>query len=119
MSKPDTLTMDVVLPVTEEIVGEQPRFVYPSGDLGICTYVRNGEPDCIVGRVLHRLGWTVEELESYDGDGLGTTITHLMDHEVLEVEVEPAVYRFLDRLQSEQDCKTPWGKALEFAKAVA
>jgi hypothetical protein len=54
--------------VTE--AGEEWTYVRRPNATGIgtgCVYVHNGEPDCIAGRVLHKLGVSTADLSKWEG----------------------------------------------------
>lgn len=111
----------VVLYVMQEIVAEVGRdFVYVQ-NVGYCTYYHktNGCADCLIGRVLAKLGWSLQELravdEVTDGGPNGSSIGN--------PEVFPEIPRetriVLKTAQYDQDTGNTWGLALDDAFVVA
>lgn len=98
-------------------------FVYQQRDTHFgshCVYVWQGEPDCIVGKLLHRLGVPVEQLARGDGEvghpvGLlaGSLVEHLEELGVISAEC--GVSEILDRAQSRQDSGRTWGQSVREA----
>ncbi len=87
-----------------------------------CLYVWNGEPDCIVGKFLHRMGVPLERLQKADS-GPGMSARELLHWLNLEgvvwsdlggvSESEQKVAYALDVAQSLQDDGSSWGVVLE------
>jgi hypothetical protein len=70
-----------------------------------------GEPSCIVGHILHHLGVVMDSRSMENFTGIMVLIEQgfvVADHQTK---------LFLTELQNLQDVGTPWGKALERAKA--
>lgn len=107
--KLNELTPEIVTPVIEAVVaeyGEDYEYDFP-GD-GDCVYEDEGEPSCIVGHVMSRLGvdttgWDDRRFPSYGN----------IYREALDAEGYHAVHVALFDAQFEQDCGAPWGIALE------
>lgn len=87
-----------------------------------CVYVHNGEPSCIVGRTLAKLGITIETLEPFDtlchggAAGAHTVIASLVDAGI-EFDDPDTIASALRAAQSEQDDGARWGYALETYRA--
>ena len=83
-----------------------------------CLYVWNGEPDCIVGKLLHRMGVPLERLQRADNGPVGMPARELLHWLILEgvlesdQEVQELAYA-LDVAQSLQDDGSSWGVVLE------
>jgi hypothetical protein len=78
----------------------------------VCVYVWNGEPDCIAGKVLARMGVSIEKLASYEGSSVSVVapvVSNLGD----------AATNVLRVAQVVQDKGGTWGEALAEAKTVA
>jgi|SRR6266704_38148 len=129
-----TITMDAPVPPAEvgrltparalellkEVVAEAGRdHVYEAHDEPrTCTYVVPGgdRPDCIVGRVLHRYGMPIEELQAWDRPTM--TVVRVWEQDVTGVRrwMPEATMRLLRAAQSVQDQRHPWGEALDEAR---
>lgn len=97
-----------------EVRGED--YVYPKVD-GYCNYVRDGEPSCLVGVVLHALGVPVERLEKADRFPVGGKSAGALMRE-LDAEgwtIPHEVRWIFANVQDEQDNGVPWGIAVNCA----
>lgn len=127
-------TKTAVLQTLEEIVAETgPDFVYQwrnDGGIGSsCTYADSeGEPSCIVGRVIAKLDPELFKAvaEAEERKGSSWSVSAFPDDEfgtkVCGVPTLPAsdeVRRILRAAQSTQDGGRPYGEALENAKTTA
>lgn len=74
-----------------------------------CTYVRDGEPMCIFGHALHRLGVSTFELAEYDAADDSVSASDLIDTDDL------AAMRWANNVQTGQDRSAPWRIAVDFA----
>lgn len=81
------------------------------------------EPGCLIGAILHRLGFSYDSLNVSAGCGYGTfsrcalngaALAELVAHNV--ITVDPITMQFLRILQRCNDQKVPWGAALAHAK---
>lgn len=101
----------------KEVAEERPDFVYaPPNDQGACVYVHEGEPSCIVGHVLVRMGVPTEHLDFDVPDNIPTAIgllSRLEETGLVDVNSDDAWV--LERAQREQDSGVPWGKAVKMA----
>lgn len=116
--KPIYVSKSDVATGLEAIVAEYGEdFVYQQRDTlsgSRCVYVWQGEPDCIVGKLLHRLGVPVEQLARGDGKLLaGALVEHL--EELGVISAEDGVSEILDRAQSRQDAGRTWGQSVREA----
>lgn len=89
-------------------------FVYQSIESAetSCTYVRDGEPSCMIGKFLAAVGVPLERLEQADwfgGDPAAALICKLVDEGVLDVE--NGVRGILAAAQVAQDSGDTWGLA--------
>lgn len=112
------LTLDIVRPVMDEIVKDNPT---KQIDVGSCSYagvdVHAGQPSCLVGHVLHQLGWSTEELaalDKSDPEGDGTAFETLVQYGLVKAERD--VVRYLQVAQSTQDRQQPWLDAYRAAE---
>jgi hypothetical protein len=119
--------MLTVLRTLKEVVTEAgPEWIYvrrPNATgLGTgCVYVHNGEPDCIAGRVLAKLGVSTADLSKWEGKVCGQ-----MSSEHLTVELNLPRIPFdehslgvLNVAQDSSDSGYSWGSSLEKARAHA
>lgn len=96
-------------------------FVYQTDHLGKCYYVRNGEPSCIAGRVLHRLGVSTDVLKQWEGEG----VDHLSLDSCTCGNNRPTVpfsneaLIVLRRAQTRQDASANWGDCRDAALLFA
>lgn len=109
--KLEELTPEIVTPVIEAIVAEYGEgYVYKKEEREEeawpvkCRYQENGEPSCIVGHVLNRLG--VEYDPRWDEGSQSAQ----------DIIPEGAVQKALQAAQSRQDGGNPWGRALKAYK---
>jgi hypothetical protein len=85
---------------------------------GVCVYVWQGKPDCIIGRLLHRLGVSLEELSACEGENASAACSRLANSPALStLEFTDKDLMFLDRIQRLQDGGRTYGNILEFAKS--
>lgn len=91
-----------------EVVAERPDFVYEPG--AGCVYVHNGQPSCLLGHALWRLGLITADLSPMT-NGLGITagIPGLESLDQSELN-------WLDLAQGEQDLGSDWAHALVVAE---
>ena len=113
-----TLTLATVLPVFEALVAENPKFVYtkPEGTR-VCRYAWNGAPSCGVGQVLHKLGWSVKELEDLDAHLPSPIIGSLVNRNIIVADAKAA--EVLRVFQLKQDAVYSWEESLLEAKKAA
>jgi hypothetical protein len=94
----------------QEIVAEVgPMYGFPFAQLHYCRYVAEGQPACLVGVVLHRLGMPVDELSEWDARD---------DSRINTIEPEgiaPSVLAMMQRAQDAQDNRGSWAYAMERA----
>lgn len=92
-------------------------FIYEKNN-GACTYIREGEGDCIVGRYLVSVGVPVERLIEADQRLAGLRAPTLL-HELSEegvITYEARALDLLDVVQDYQDSRVPWGVAVRRAR---
>lgn len=75
-----------------------------------CLYVVDNAPSCIVGHVLHRMGFPLAELEEYNDDRVCIISPILID-----MGINPHTINVLDEAQCLQDEGKTWGEALNTA----
>jgi hypothetical protein len=84
-----------------------------------CVYVRNGEPDCIVGRLLANLGVPVDRLVEADEDQYMTGVPaaqllgELREEGVITLATGEGVANALAQVQHLQDSRIAWGAAVD------
>lgn len=96
-----------------------PGYHYPHRGTGTdaCRYVYEGKPDCIGGRVLHRMGVSLDVLSLFEGkwctfmkrDNRGWGA----DDRLPEVPLFNTTLRVLARAQQRQDLGESWTSVLE------
>lgn len=117
---PDTvIDAETAIRMLEEQVAGHEDFVYSpptknSLDEPICLYVHDDTPSCLVGRVLHAAGVTLEELAVLDEQALSAIALGLEPFSSVEVTVSGA--SVLANAQRAQDGGETWGAALEQAR---
>lgn len=113
-------TYEDLLPHFRAIVAEEGEdFIYPMrttehGVIG-CYYSWDGAPDCGVGRVLHRIGLSVDDLRTMDdmGEELGMLYSWLEQGH--QIAFTAGAQTLMEWFQSWQDEGVPWGKSLQQA----
>lgn len=99
--------------------GDEWTYVRRPNKTGIgtgCFYVFNGEPDCIAGRVLHKLGVSVEDLSLWEGKVCGQMAHYFAEQ--LDIPVIPfsdPTLSILNTAQDTSDSGHTWGYALQSA----
>jgi len=121
------LTVDNVLRTMEEVVSEYGAdYVYRTDSSVQCVYVADGEPSCLVGHVLHRLGVPTEAL-FHLGDRSGVSqdakgLVHALVREGYAAPVPSSPFgpiAVLMEAQWRQDTGSTWGEALAAARKAA
>lgn len=111
-----TLTLSVVRETAQKLAEKHPHRTVSS-----CKYAEKGKPSCIVGSILHELGWSISELEWLNmGDPFGrrqsdSTVRDLVNKNMLDIEDSASQY--LDYMQLRQDSDVPWRRAVAEAEA--
>lgn len=77
----------------------------------LCQYVYEGQPACIVGQVLHQLGFDLIPLRYFSGDaveafGMVAPLGSEMDGDAIQL---------LQQAQIHQDTSRPWGESVALA----
>lgn len=97
--------------------GEEWTYVRRPNKVGMgtgCVYVFNGEPDCIAGRVLHKLGVSVEDLSIWEGK----VCAQMSQAEIYKFPAVPfsdSTLNVLNTAQDASDSGYTWGHALSSA----
>jgi hypothetical protein len=111
------VTEELVIEKLEEIIAEYGAdYVYervscPENDWTACVYVHHGEPSCLVGHFVSRIGLDVTAL-----DGCTETSYWMADYfRTDQVMFTISALDALREAQIEQDCGKTWGEALEGA----
>jgi hypothetical protein len=108
------------LQLLREVVAERPGYVYKAreNDLGLevgCVYQWKGEPSCVVARVLHRAGYSIDLLRRLDGMGAIRTAASIAG-----LAMTTAAVNILAAAQDTQDTQVePWSRALDAAEREA
>lgn len=119
-----------VLQVAQEIVDEfGPDYVYVKPSSGLCQYVHEGQPSCLVGQILVRLGAQVDVLSvpenaSIQDNGHGLGVEDLLEKlsptwGTLGFTLTENAIKVLVEIQNAQDTDNTWGRALEEGRRVA
>lgn len=109
-----------VAALLDEIVAEYPPghcYVRPgigSQDKLSCVYTFEGQPSCLIGILLKRLGYTIPEASELNVIPINGVCD--VDEEVAALFDGVATVRFLRTVQSLQDGGLPWVNALNRAK---
>ncbi len=120
MSEHPMLTLEMVRPMAVEIVSDRPDHVYQlQSTTGECKYTQGGSPDCLIGQILFRLGYSIEDLERFDicylGTDHGTDIASLINYGF--VSADDSAREYMSILQANQDLGVTWGDALKRAES--
>lgn len=104
-----------------DVVDGNEDFVYHEDPrVGMCMYVLDDQPSCLVGHALVRAGWTVKQVAGLDPVREGYTYTGGVSARELSgtfpeyFTVDACLV--LATAQSAQDTQNSWGDALEFAR---
>lgn len=114
------ITWDQIQSVLDDLVAEKGAdYIYePPVDKDDtpedCQYLHHGEPGCLVGHLLVRLGEDEDWLASREGE----CALDVVMHSNLEIEDQTRVATFLNQAQSYQDDRIPWGRAVQMAREV-
>jgi hypothetical protein len=119
------ITLEQVRESAKKIVEANPDLIYTQTEefknYGTCKYERFGEPSCLVGQVLARLGVPVEVLaeldEQSDGSINGEDVPTVLFNAGFEVSND--AYRYMAEAQAVQDRTSrpnTWGEALARAE---
>lgn len=103
-----------------DIAAARPEYVYDASDEQ-CFYTLEGQPSCIIGHALFKLGYLPSETY-IEGFGAGVALTHL------GVALDYDEKRWMDYVQEAQDGRAfglvmsvanrlSWGGAVQFADA--
>lgn len=111
-----------------QVIGDRTDHVYvQAGD--VQTYVRDGQPDCLVGQWLAARGVPLDVLAEFDdmpsdvveGGAASTVVRHLDGRGLLALPTAPDALRdvlyYLDSVQEYQDLGTKWGEAAQIAES--
>lgn len=110
-----TITASALAEAVVEVANERPDHVYETANTDVCLYQVDGQPSCIVGHALARLGAPAELLRTLDSEEL-TIGSAFVDVEALERDDKDEA-EFLHRVQNAQDIGVPWGEAVRRARS--
>jgi hypothetical protein len=114
------ITWDQIQSVLDDLVAEKGAdYVYEPpvseyGDHEDCQYLHHGEPGCLIGHLLVRLGEDEDWLASREGENA----LDVVKYSHLEFEDRTHVATFLAQAQGYQDDCIPWGQAVRMAREV-
>lgn len=111
----ETLTFDRALQLLWQVAAERPDYIYSSPDLDSCVYIdrTDGKPSCLIGHVLLRAGWTIEELRRHNQTDVKTLFARF------ERPIDADALALLDEAQLLQDDGDyTWAEAVERAHAI-
>lgn len=117
-SEPLFALNDVYEWAKEEAAIEGPDFIYKAYERDsygrtTCRYVENGQPSCIIGRMLSRQGLLpVFPEDSYENT---LCVSSLLTENDLSRRFTLGARGFMSLLQLSQDRGMPWGEAIERA----
>lgn len=110
------ITAAEVRTALEDVADTDPRHIDQPAGAGLpARYIANGRPDCLVARVLVRLGFSVGVLraldEEYPVGELCAPGVHLAEsrHPALR-KLDPLALRLLDYVQNQSERGVPWGR---------
>lgn len=108
-------TDEQIMTTLREVVAARPGYVYeppdgPDGASEDCVYLDNGNPSCLVGHAMIRLGMPADELAMLEGFS--------PDMQVGAFGVSPKAASALTEAQDAQDKGETWATALEAAEKV-
>lgn len=95
-----------------KVAQEQPEHVYERGEVGKCNYERNGQPSCIVGHAMHRLGVSVLDLREFDASGDSAVEDIIGTNQDLFDKDDELGMELLIQAQDSQDRGVPWGQSV-------
>lgn len=92
------------------IASANPDFVYeiPNGGAGVCLYVHDGEPSCLIGRAL----WNLRIINASMETGLHNDESFDRLAEYLKLDLDSEEIRWLRNVQYHQDRGRSWGYAV-------
>jgi hypothetical protein len=114
------ITYDMALEALNAAVEEKGADYVYEGEGTFCAYVASGEPSCIVGNALHRLGVSIPTLVKMDKCAIGGSV--ITSRKVLDVledsgfTLDGDVITLLSTAQTLQDDEVPWGEAVRAAR---
>lgn len=113
---PPPLTLLEADKLAREIIDEVGRdhVYHMEPGMGVCQYVRDGQPDCFVARILYRHGVAVATLSLWEGGSAADMAQERVCNGTPALLAGDAA-RFLDDLQDKQDAGRPWGEAYDYA----
>lgn len=111
---------DAVRLLRAVVYAKGPGYVDPHSVGGACKYVREEQPSCIAGHVLHAAGVPVETLIDLDSRAVSTigsgSTAWLAERDIV---LTPGAVAALRAAQREQDHSFTWGEALTAAVKAA
>jgi hypothetical protein len=109
------ITVDVVHAALLEVVEEEPERRDRRAEDGLCArYMDQGQPNCLVAKVLLRLGYSTGVLRQLDREFPTGELCHAgvrvveSRHPALR-RIEPAALKLLQYVQDQQDRGHEWG----------
>jgi hypothetical protein len=112
------ITHEDVLRVMTEVVDEYGHdyvYVYENAGIG-CAYIKDGQPSCLIGHVLVRLGVEVSYLTERNSARIES---HLFDSHETDHPWTPEAGSVMEAAQLLQDMGETWGEALAAARRRA
>jgi hypothetical protein len=110
--------------VLHEIASEEPDHADRRAVDGLpARYLDHGQPNCLVARVLHRLGFSIGVLRALDEEYPTGELVHSgvevgeSRHPALK-RIDPLALRLLQHVQSQQDRGERWGRIVKDAFTV-
>lgn len=110
---PELINARRALELLTDVVAGREDYTYPD-IYDVCRYVVDGQPSCVVGHVLHRAGWTIDELEYMDDPATIVVAGILDQYEPDRVTARAAT--ILAEAQLTQDARNTWGESLKDAR---
>lgn len=96
-----------IIQAVRDVAAAKPEYVYK----GLCFYVLDGCPACLIGQALWNLGLISAAIEYRSGNRGGVEEMF----EDLGIAVDPDEQTWLELAQDAQDSEKPWGESVRRA----
>ncbi len=107
-----------IIAAVRDVAAKNPSFIYLNAALmgadgNFCVYVKDGDPSCLIGQALWKLGLIDAALEADDFNAVGAD--DLLRSLPIGDSLDPNEIEWLTRVQEMQDAEKPWSEAVEWA----
>lgn len=112
------ITYEQVKQTLLDIAAENENYICPKrpgmmSDTPSCRYVWERQPDCIIGRLLHRLGVDLVLMRGMEGASAHGVLSGLFSTGVLQSEEDEEITDLCYYTQSWQDYGMTWNEAVQ------